>query len=263
METFINTIPIFLLIFIRVISFIMIVPIFSYGTIPAMFKIGLAFYLAYIMVFVIEVVDPIAFDGMYILLLVKEILVGISIGLIAYILISAIQTAGGLIDFQMGFALANVVDPQTGAQSPIMGQYLYMFALLFLLSVDGHHLLIDGIFYSYQFIPIDQSFITFGEQNMIVMIAKILSAMFLIAFQISIPVIACLFIVDLALGIIARTVPQMNIFVIGLPVKILVGFILLFVIIGVMIFSVQSLFDLLLHAMRDFMTLLGQPLSSS
>ena len=105
-----------------------------------------------------------------------------------------------------------------------MGQYLYMFALLFLLSVDGHHLLIDGIFYSYQFIPIDQSFITFGEQNMIVMIAKILSAMFLIAFQISIPVIACLFIVDLALGIIARTVPQMNIFVIGLPVKILVGF---------------------------------------
>jgi flagellar biosynthesis protein FliR len=263
METFINTIPIFLLIFIRVISFIMIVPIFSYGTIPAMFKIGLAFYLAYIMVFVIEVVDPIAFDGMYILLLVKEILVGISIGLIAYILISAIKTAGGLIDFQMGFALANVVDPQTGAQSPIMGQYLYMFALLFLLSVDGHHLLIDGIFYSYQFIPIDQSFITFGEQNMIVMIAKILSAMFLIAFQISIPVIACLFIVDLALGIIARTVPQMNIFVIGLPVKILVGFILLFIIIGVMIFSVQSLFDLLLHALRDFMALLGQPLSSS
>ncbi len=124
-------------------------------------------------------------------------------------------------------------------------------------------MLIDGIFYSYQFIPIDQSFITFGEQNIIVMIAKILSAMFLIAFQISIPVIACLFIVDLALGIIARTVPQMNIFVIGLPVKILVGFILLFIIIGVMIFSVQSLFDLLLHALRDFMALLGQPLSSS
>src|SRR5690606_34927350 len=99
-----------------------------------------------------------------------------------------------------------------------------------------------------------------GEENTIQMIAEVFSAMFLIAFQMSIPVIACLFLVDLALGIVARTVPQMNIFVVGLPVKILVGFILIFVIIGVMIVSVRSLFDLLLHAMRDFMTLLGQPL---
>lgn len=260
MEAFINTIPLFLLVFIRVLSFIMVVPIFSYATVPAIFKIGLAFFLANIMVFTIDVAQPITFEGLYLLLILKELLVGVSIGLIAYILISAIQTAGGLIDFQIGFALANVVDPQTGAQSPIMGQYLYMFALLFLLSVDGHHLLIDGIYYSYQFIPIDQPFLAFGEKNTIQMIAEVFSAMFLIAFQMSIPVIACLFLVDLALGIVARTVPQMNIFVVGLPVKILVGFILIFVIIGVMIVSVRSLFDLLLHAMRDFMTLLGQPL---
>ncbi|NCU16517.1 flagellar biosynthetic protein FliR [Pallidibacillus pasinlerensis] len=260
MEAFINTIPLFLLVFIRVLSFIMVVPIFSYATVPAIFKIGLAFFLANIMVFTIDVAQPITFEGLYLLLILKELLVGVSIGLIAYILISAIQTAGGLIDFQIGFALANVVDPQTGAQSPIMGQYLYMFALLFLLSVDGHHLLIDGIYYSYQFIPIDQPFLAFGEENTIQMIAEVFSAMFLIAFQMSIPVIACLFLVDLALGIVARTVPQMNIFVVGLPVKILVGFILIFVIIGVMIVSVRSLFDLLLHAMRDFMTLLGQPL---
>ena len=55
---------------------------------------------------------------------------------------SAIQIAGGFIDFQMGFAMANVMDPQTGAQSPLMGQYLYMFAFLFLLSINGHHLFI-------------------------------------------------------------------------------------------------------------------------
>lgn len=260
MEAFINSIPIFLLVFIRVLSFFMVVPIFSYATIPAMFKIGFSFFLAYIMVFTVDVAQPIAFDGLFVLLILKEILVGISIGLIAYILFSAIQTAGGFIDFQIGFALANVVDPQTGAQSPIMGQYLYMFAILFLLSVDGHHLLLDGIYYSYQFIPIDQPFLAFGEENTILMVAEVISSMFLIAFQMSIPVIGCLFLVDLALGIVARTVPQMNIFVVGLPVKIFVGFILLFVLIGVMIFSVRSLFDLLLHAMRDFMKLLGQPL---
>ena len=80
-------------------------------------------------------------------------------------IMSAIQIAGGFIDFQMGFAMANVIDPQTGAQSPLMGQYLYTIALLFLLSTDGHHLLLDGIFYSYQFIPIDGAFIPFDNES--------------------------------------------------------------------------------------------------
>ena len=113
----------------------MIVPIFSYGTIPAMFKIGLAFYLAYIMVFVIEVVDPIAFDGMYILLLVKEILVGISIGLIAYILISAIQTAGGLIDFQMGFAPSQCGGSSNRCSIPDNGTiFIYVCSFIFIIG---------------------------------------------------------------------------------------------------------------------------------
>src|SRR5699024_11426544 len=85
-----------------------------------------------------------------VLLLMKEIFVGLFIGLIAYIILAAVQVAGGFIDFQMGFAIANVVDPQTGAQSPLIGQYFYIIALLFLLSVDGHHLLIDGIYFSYE-----------------------------------------------------------------------------------------------------------------
>ncbi|MFP3360907.1 flagellar biosynthetic protein FliR, partial [Planococcus sp. SIMBA_143] len=79
-------------------------------------------------------------------------------------ILSAVQIAGGFIDFQMGFAIANVIDPQTGAQSPLTGQYFYIFSLLFLLAVDGHHLLIDGIYNSYSFIPVD-TFIPFGNQS--------------------------------------------------------------------------------------------------
>lgn len=240
-------------------SFFMIVPIFSYRAFPTVFKIGLAFFLTYIMFFTVEISDPIAFDGMYPILLIKEILAGLSIGLIAYIILSAIQTAGGMMDFQMGFAIANVIDPQTGVQSPILGQYLYMFSLLFLLSVDGHHLLIDGIYYSYQFIPIDEPYLAFADENTIIIIAKAFSTMFIIAFQIAIPVVGSIFLVDIALGIVARTVPQMNIFVVGLPVKILVGFLLLTIVIGTMIYSVSKLFEILLYAMRDLMAILGQP----
>lgn len=83
--------------------------------------------------------------------------------------------------------------------------------------------------------------------------------MFIIAFQIAIPVVGSIFLVDIALGIVARTVPQMNIFVVGLPVKILVGFLLLTIVIGTMIYSVSKLFEILLYAMRDLMAILGQP----
>ena len=91
-------------------------------------------------------------------------------------IMSAIQIAGGFIDFQMGFAMANVIDPQTGAQSPLMGQYLYTIALLFLLSVlMDIILLLDGIFYSYQFIPIDEAFIPFDNKSCLNMSFKAFS----------------------------------------------------------------------------------------
>lgn len=161
-------------------------------------------------------------------------------------------------DFQMGFAIANVIDPQTGAQSPILGQFLYIFAILFLFSVNGHHLLIDGIYHSYQFIPLESLSLAFGENSTIMLITKAFAAMFVVSFQISIPIVGSIFLVDLALGLVARTVPQINIFIVGLPVKILVSFILLFFVVGSMIFSVRDLFELLLYSLRDFMKILGQ-----
>lgn len=247
---------VFLLIFVRVASFFLTVPIFSYRTVPAMFKIGIAFFLALTMFFVVDS-EPIPIDHLYYMLILKEAMVGIILGFIGYLILSAVQIAGGFIDFQMGFAIANVMDPQTGAQSPIIGQYLYMFAFLFLLSVNGHHLLLDGIYYSYQFIPLDQVFIHFHSENMVQFILKLFSQMFVIAFQLSIPVVACLFLVDLALGIVARTVPQLNVFVVGLPLKIMVSFLVLFVVIGAMIFTVGELFDLILRSMRAFMEIVG------
>src|SRR5699024_8973540 len=190
---------VFLLIFVRVTAFFVTIPLFSYRTIPTPFKIGLSFFLSLIMVTSVDSVNM-TIDGMYLLLLIKEMSVGLFIGLIAYIILSAVQIAGGFIDFQMGFAIANVVDPQTGAQSPLIGQYFYILALLFLLSVNGHHLLIDGIFFSYEFIPLE-AFVPFQNETIVDFIIDTFNKMFLIAFQVSIPIVGCLFLVDVALGI--------------------------------------------------------------
>jgi flagellar biosynthesis protein FliR len=169
----------------------------------------------------------------------------------------AIQIAGGLIDFQMGFAIASVIDPQTGGQSPLLGQYLYMLSLLFLLSTDGHHLLIDGIYHSYEMIEIEDLLIALGEESFVHFITRTFAIMFLIAVQMSLPIVGSIFLVDIALGIMARTVPQLNIFVVGFPVKIIISFVLLIVAMGSMFMVVQHIFEQMLYAMRALINILG------
>ncbi len=250
-----NILPIFLLIFARLLAFFMVVPLFSYRTIPIPLRIGFSFFLALIL---FQTLDTTSFtlDHTYFFLVAKEVLVGLCIGLIAFIIVSALQVAGGFVDFQMGFAIANVVDPQTGAQSPLTGQYFYMIALLFLLVVDGHHLLIDGIMNSYQFIPIE-AYIPFQDGSIADFIIQVFNHMFIIAFQMAIPIVGTLFLVDIALGIIARTVPQVNVFVVGLPLKISVSFIAIFIFLSLYINAVESLFQAMFRAMRGLMQLFG------
>ena len=156
----------------------------------------------------------------------------------------------------MGFAIANVVDPQTGAQSPIIGQYFYIIALLFLLTVNGHHLIIDGIVHSYQFVSMD-TFIPFADESIVSYVITVFNQMFLIAFQISIPIVGCLFLVDVALGIIARTVPQLNVFVVGLPLKIFVSFVALLFFMSLYVVLVKKLFEFMFETMRGLMQLFG------
>jgi len=246
----------YLLILTRVTAFFVTIPLFSYRAIPATQRIIFGAILAWMMAYTLDIPD-INIDGAFLLLVLKEAVVGLSIGIIAFMIMSTIQIAGGFIDFQMGFAIANIIDPQTGAQSPLLGQFFNTLALLLLLALDGHHLLLDGIFYSYQFIPIDQAWPAFGSERFAEFAIKTFAASFAIAFQMSIPVVATLFLVDLALGITARTVPQLNIFVVGFPIKIGVSFIVLGIMMGVMIAVMKKLFEFMIISMRDIMILLG------
>ena len=256
MEDLIPRFSVYLLIFVRIASFFITMPIFSYRTIPAQHRIGISALLAWVMYYTVS--SPgFEIDGLFLLLVLKEAMIGLMIGFFAYMLFSAVQTAGGFIDFQMGFSMANVIDPQTGVQSPLMGQYLYTFALLFLLAIDGHHLLLDGIFYSYEFIPLSTDFLPFGNEEILTLMLEFFTQAFIIAFQMSIPIVGSLFLVDIALGIVARTVPQMNIFVIGFPIKIIVSLILIVITMGTTLFLVKGILNTTLEGLRSLMYLLG------
>lgn len=256
MDAIFPSLTVFLLIIARVTAFFVVLPLFSHRTIPATHRIAFAVVLSWMMYYTLDV-EPFEINGDYILLIIKEVIFGLFIGLLAYIIMSAVQIAGGFIDFQMGFAMANVIDPQTGSQSPLVGQFLNTLALLLLLALNGHHLLLDGVFYSYQFMPMEMVWPAFGQENYVEFIMKTFAGVFAVAFQMSIPIVASLFLVDVALGITARTVPQLNIFVIGYPIKIGVGFLVLLVMMGVLMAVVQKMFEILVVAMRDLMIILG------
>lgn len=191
------------------------------------------------------------------MLVIKEVIIGLALGLVAYIIFQAVAIAGGFIDFQMGFAMSNIVDPQTGASTPLTGQFFNFLILLLLLATNGHHLILDGIFYSYQFLPIDQIFPAFGNENTVQFIMKLFAAVFTIAFQMSAPIVATLFLVTLALGITGKTMPQLNIFVVGFPIKIAVGFFVLIVTLGAIVEVMGSVIELTIVSLRNFMEILG------
>ncbi|KAA0966501.1 flagellar type III secretion system protein FliR [Sporosarcina sp. ANT_H38] len=256
MEEIVPSFAAYLLIFTRVTAFFVTLPLFSYRAIPTTQRIIFGALLAWMLVYTVDVPD-LEIDGAYLLLIVKEAITGLFIGIIAFIVMSAIQIAGGFIDFQMGFAIANVIDPQTGAQSPLLGQFFNSLAILLLLALNGHHMLLDGIFYSYQFISADQLWPAFGQERLIDFVVRTFATSFAIAFQMSIPIVATLFLVDLALGITARAVPQLNIFVVGFPIKIGVSFIVLFIMMGVMVQVMKKLFEVMMISMRDLMLILG------
>ena len=249
-------ISVLLLIFVRVSAFFVTIPLFSYKTIPSQLKIVLAFVLSWMMYYTFSI-EAFTINGDYLLLVLKEAIVGLVLGLVVYIVFSAVQIAGGFIDFQMGFAMANIVDPQTGAQSPLMGQFFNFLLLLVFLTINGHHLVLDGIFYSYQFMPMDQFFPKFGDAESIEYIMKLFVAVFAVAFQMSAPIVATLFLVTLALGITGKTVPQLNIFVVGFPIKIAVGFILLMTMMGVMVEVMEKVIEMGIIGMRNLMIVLG------
>ncbi|MBS2968998.1 flagellar type III secretion system protein FliR [Metabacillus sp. KIGAM252] len=254
--SFLSHYPFFLLLFVRMSAFMITLPLFSYRTIPAYHKAGFSFFLALIMY---ETLKPqeLEINGFYFQLLMKEVFIGLMIGFIAYLIYSGIMIAGSFMDFQIGFAIANIIDPQTGTQSPLVAQLLNTLALLLMLSLNAHHMLLDGVFYSFQYIPPETVSFSLNSEAIPEFIIKSFSIMFLIAFQMSLPIVGSLFIIDIALGIVAKTVPQMNIFVVGLPVKMLSAFILLIIVMGALFFTMEGLFETMAETMRDLIRLLG------
>ncbi|MEH7112330.1 flagellar biosynthetic protein FliR [Neobacillus niacini] len=252
-----NLLPLFLLVFVRLTCFFVTAPLWMERNIPAPFKWGSAFFTSLLVVGLIGQEQMIEMDSTYILLVLKEVLVGLCLGFLTNLILYAVQLAGSFIDLQSGFAMATMFNPQTGIQENLTGRFFYIVAILFFLSIDGHHILIKGVLASYEWIPVDSWLPSGVSENLVHLSLLIVKDMFWIAILIASPIVATIFLVDIALGILAKTVPQMNLFVVGIPIKMAVHFIVLFVFIPVFLLVLEKLVQTMIDSFEQMLKILG------
>lgn len=197
-------------------------PVIGSRNVPLQIKIWLSLFMAIVVFPFVNVPGTIGLDNtmQYSVNLGRELMVGLLIGYIGLLFFSAVLIAGQVIDMQMGFGLVNVIDPMSQTQIPVMGQLKYLIAILIFLMVNGHHWFILAVSKSFEIVPLGAFSYTPEITGSAV---QAFSQVFLMSVKIAIPIIGTLLIVDFTLGILARTMPQMNVFIVGFPLKIAVG----------------------------------------
>jgi flagellar biosynthesis protein FliR len=214
---------IFILIATRFSAMLAVAPFFSSKTFPVRAKAALVIIMSYVALPVVgdAVEVPTSLGAVAFAMLVgKEVLIGLAFGLVAQMLFAAVQVAGSLIDINAGFAIASVLDPTSNMNITILGRYYNLVATAAFLAIGGHQWLITGIVESFSLAPVLEM------PNIDGIIGGVLARaddIFLVALMIGAPILVTLFVSDAALGILARAVPQMNIFIVGLPLKIIIA----------------------------------------
>lgn len=242
----------FLLIFTRISSFLAVAPVFGGTNSPRLAKAGLSFVLAALLLPLVDSPAAPATGGLpgLAVAVIQEIFIGILMGLVCNFILHSLTVAGQVLDIQIGFAMSGFFDPLSGGQATLLAKFLYLLGVTLFLTLDGDHMLISGLFKSFQMVPLSGA--AFKGSTALALI-QVFARMITIAVQITAPVIAMVLIVDVCLGLVGKTAPQMNIFMLGFPIKIGVGVLTLAVMVPLLGTVFRSLFRMM---EKDLYTLL-------
>ena len=216
----------FFLVLVRMSAFIVSWPVFGVETISTPIKILFSVTLA-LLVFPtlhFSVEQQTVVSQSIVLMAAKEAVIGLMIGSLARFFFFAFQIAGELVSMSIGLSSAQMFNPALGGQASSVEQFYLAFATLFYLSVNGHHFLISGLVDSFRVVPISAELLNTGElKNVSMFVSQVVQ----IGLQFSAPIIVSILVVNLVLGVVGKTVPQMNVLVTSFPINILVGFAIL------------------------------------
>jgi flagellar biosynthetic protein FliR len=224
MDAFLQQFSVFLLMFCRITSFFVVSPLFAIRQVPAPFKIGLGFFVSLIVFLARGLSRSVPLDATYLLHVIHEVLAGLLLGYLFYLFFAVAQISGAFVDLQMGFGMANIIDPMTGTSAPLTGNFKYYLLLAVFLALNGHHYMLSALMDSYEWLPLaGDLYAAIAAGDVTEQLVRTFTTTFLLGFQLAAPVLVAMFLTDTGLGFLAKTAPQFNVFVIGLPLKILVG----------------------------------------
>ena len=218
----------FLLIIMRISAFIMSAPFFSQSNVPMKVKVGLSFFLSLIVYLSVpyQEINYVGVTG-YGLLIVKEVLMGVTMGFMANICTMILAFAGQLIDQEIGFSMVQEMNPTANFSTTISGNLFTMTVMLVMLVTNLHQYILSAIIESFNLVGVGS---TSPNILMYKVMIKFMTDYFVIAFRIVLPVFACILLTNVVLAILARVAPQMNMFVIGMQLKVFVGLAVLMII---------------------------------
>lgn len=209
------------LVFIRLSALFLLTPLFAAARVPVNVRTFFLIALAAVLVLSMQV-KPVmlpASEGAFILAATRELLIGSLMAFGLFTAFGAFLFGGRILDFQMGFGVANLIDPATNTQGPLIGSILNLMAIATFFLLDGHHMVIRGIAYSLQQLPPGGTVFSLNLQDVVSQFGH----MFVFGLMLVAPAVVTLLLLDVGLAVAARTMPQVNIFIVGLPLKIFVG----------------------------------------
>ncbi|HPU63672.1 MAG TPA: flagellar biosynthetic protein FliR [Mobilitalea sp.] len=243
----IDNLEIFFLILVRISGFVYTAPILSLKNIPVRVKAGFSIFLAIILFYAVPASNP-EYSGVigYSILVVKEAIAGTLMGLFSNIAYHILTFAGQMIDMEIGFSMINQLNPILGGGSSITANLYGYSILLIMLITNLHHYFIRAVVDSFQVIGLGQAAF---PPNMYRLMLQFLVDYFVIAMRIVLPMFAAILIVNTVLGILTKAAPQMNMFVVGIQLKALVGLLVLYLIVGL----IPSVADFIYNKMMEML----------
>lgn len=242
----------FVLILVRVTTFIVVCPGFSYRGLSNIFKLALSIVISVLIHSIIpNVTMP---NNVYYLLFmaIEEAFLGLAMGYITKVVFAAIEIAGQLVDFQVGFSMASVYDPAMGIQASNYGRVYYWLSICLFFILDMHHKLIAAMINSFTLIPIGNlGFNGYGVEGVV----RLFTLSFELAVNLAAPLIIVVLVTDVVLGIISKTVPQINVLMLGMPLKSAISFFATMIMLSWFIGRIGTIVSLMPGYLEEFLGL--------
>lgn len=234
----------------RVSAMVTAAPVFGTRSVPVKIKIMTALAITSVLVPILPVPEVDVFSPLAILIILQQILIGLILGFSVQLVFSAVITGGQIVAMQMGLGFSLMVDPQNGSQSPVLSQFYILLVMLVYLAINGHLLLVEVLAESFRTMPISAQGLV---ANDFMQVVRWGGNIFAGGLAIALPAIASLLVVNITFGVMTRSAPQLNIFAIGFPITILIGFALVMVTLPTVTPQSVSLFSDVFHLLQSIM----------